>query len=147
MKEFNIKIYNKHFVANAEKDLHLQIETLFKILKSVDESKLINGFSFEVGWTIYFLHETSENHFEILAPDFIKNPFEDMTKDLTLALWVQLEQVHLLRRLDINGKSTKFSDKIILSKNVLKQEKIYLQRQADVEKGDSGWYIGDVEKS
>lgn len=147
MKTFEMNIFNKKFLASSEKDLNIQVNTLFMVLKKLDDNKLTDGFSFQVGWTIYYLSEKSKNYFEILAPDFIKDPFKNRTNDLTLALWVQLEQIHLLRQLNINGETTKFNDKVVLSKNVLKQDKIYLQRQSDVEKGDSGWYIGMVEES
>ena len=50
-----------------------------------------------------------------------------------------------MRKINVDGLTIKFSDKIILSKGVLELEKIYLQRNGDVEKGDSGWYIGPVE--
>jgi hypothetical protein len=81
----------------------------------------------------------------LTTADYAKNPFEDITEDLTLALWVQLEQSHFLRKMNVDGLSIKFSDQIILSQGVLELDNIYLQRNGDVEKGDSGWYIGPVE--
>lgn len=60
---------------------------------------------------------------------------------------MQLEQVHCLRQLNIEGEMIKFSDKIVTAKNVLQLDEVYLQRASDCEKGDSGWYIGPVEET
>lgn len=40
MKEFEMEIHNKKIVARSEETLYSQMNTLFMILKSVDESKL-----------------------------------------------------------------------------------------------------------
>lgn len=145
MKKFEKIIMDKTIIMNAEKELEPQIENLFTILRKINSDKLIDGFSLQVGWSIYNLHEKEKGKFIVTTPDYSKNPFEDTTEDLTLALWVQLEQGHFLRKLNIEGLSIKFSDKIILSKGVLELDKIYLQRTGDVEQGDSGWYIGPVD--
>jgi hypothetical protein len=145
MKKFEKVILGKTIIATAEKELEPQIENLFVILEQVESNKLIDGFSIQVGWSVYYLHEKETGKFILMTPDYSKNPFEDISEDLTLALWVQLEQGHFLRKINIDGLSIKFSDKILLTKGVLELEKIYLQRTGDVERGDSGWYIGPVE--
>ncbi|TYR78798.1 hypothetical protein FZC66_17360 [Priestia megaterium] len=145
MKKFEKIIMGKTIIVTAEKELEPQIEILFAILEQVDRNKLIHGFSLQVGWSVYYLQERETGNFILTTPDYSRNPFEDITEDLTLALWVQLEQAHFLRKINVDGSSIKFSDKIILSKGVLELEKIYLQRNGDVEKGDSGWYIGPIE--
>lgn len=100
-----------------------------------------------MGWSLYFL-EYKDDEFYIISPDFTKNPFKEKTKDLTLALWVQLEQTHLLRKVNRSGESVRFDDKIIALKGVINQKNIYLQRtNDDIEKGDSGWYIGSLDDS
>ena len=144
VKNFENIILDKTIVMTAEKELEPQMESLFLILENINSSKLIDGFSLQVGWAIYNLHEKEKGYFIITTPDYSKNPFEDITEDLTLSLWVQLEQGHFLRKINIEGQSIKYSDKIILSKGVLELENIYLQRTGDVEQGDSGWYIDAV---
>ncbi|EOL45083.1 immunity protein Imm33 domain-containing protein [Enterococcus caccae] len=146
MREFKQKLGSKEFIATVEKELEPQLLSLFYILKNMNEEELINGFSFQIGWSIYFLEEINKDSFVILTSDTSKNPFEDKTKDLTLALWVQLEQDHFLRKLNLEGKSISFSDKIILQKNILTFDTMYMQRSSDVEPGDSGWYIGSIEE-
>ncbi|MBC2379093.1 hypothetical protein HBP49_12910 [Listeria welshimeri] len=145
MRKFETIITDKNIIINAEKELEPQVRNLFMILERVGSDKLVDGFSFQVGWSIYNIHEKENGNFVITTPDYSKNPFEDVTEDLTLALWVQLEQGHFLRKLNIEGLTIKFSDKIILTKGVLELENIYLQRTGEVEQDDSGWYIGPIE--
>ncbi|MEI5993944.1 hypothetical protein [Candidatus Enterococcus mansonii] len=146
MREFKQKIGSKEFTAVAEKELEPQVLSLFSVLNNINEEEFVNGFSFRLEWSIYFLEEINKDSFVILTNDTSKNPFEDKTKDLTLALWVQLEQGHFLRKLNLEGKSISFGDKIILQKNILTFDTMYMQRSSDAESGDSGWYIGSIEE-
>lgn len=143
---FEKSIGDKSIVIKAEKELHMQVENVFLILSKLENEKLIDDFSIQIGWSVFFLSKRNDKYY-MLAPDYNKNPFKDTTDDLTLALWVQLEQVHCLRKLDINGETIKFSDKVVIAKNILQVDNIYLQRTSDCEEGDSGWYIGPVNES
>lgn len=143
MKRFVETIGDKILVIVAEKELQFQVENLFHILSKIENIKLVDGFSIRVGWTIFVLSK-KEDGYHLLAPDYSKNPFEDTTEDLTIALWIQLEQSHCLRKLNIEGEMIKFNDKIVTAKNILQADNIFLQRNSDCEKGDSGWYIGHV---
>ncbi|PEC84647.1 hypothetical protein COK00_03725 [Bacillus cereus] len=146
MKTIVKNIGGKNIIATAEEHLSPQIEKLLYLLTKVEDNKLVDGFSIQVGWSIFILSKC-EDGYRIIVPDYTKNPFKDTTEDLTIALWVQLEQVHCLRQLNIDGEMIKFSDKIVTAKNVLQLDEVYLQRASDFEKGDSGWYIGPVDET
>ncbi|KXY41883.1 hypothetical protein AT257_09330 [Bacillus cereus] len=146
MKTIVKNIGSKNIIATAEEHLSPQIEKLLYLLTKVEDNKLVDGFSIQVGWSLFILSKC-EDGYRIIVPDYTKNPFKDTTEDLTIALWVQLEQVHCLRQLNIEGEMIKFSDKIVTAKNVLQLDEVYLQRASDCEKGDSGWYIGPVEET
>ncbi|PGE43449.1 hypothetical protein COM53_27010 [Bacillus toyonensis] len=146
MKTIVKNIGGKNILATAEEHLSPQIEKLLYLLIKVEYNKLVDGFSIQAGWSIFVLSKR-EDGYHIIAPDYTKNPFKDTTEDLTIALWVQLEQVHCLRQLNIDGEMIRFSDKIVTAKNVLQLDEIYLQRAEDCEKGDSGWYIGPVDET
>lgn len=62
-------------------------------------------------------------------------------------MWVQLEQGILLNKLNLDGEMISFQDKIICTKGVLELDNIYIERNKQHEKGDSGWYIGPVDES
>lgn len=146
MKEIKMTLMDKLIIMTAEKELEPQMESLFMIIENLNSDEIIDGLSFQAGWSIYYLKEMEYRQFTVLSPDYSNDPFEGVTEDLTIALWTQLEQVHFLRKLNIEGLSIKFSDKIILSKGVLELENIYLQRKGNVEQEDSGWFIGAVEE-
>ncbi|PDY46429.1 immunity protein Imm33 domain-containing protein [Bacillus pseudomycoides] len=143
MEKFIKKIGDKTFIAQAEKIFAVQVEGLFHFLTEVENDRLIDGFSIQVGWSIYFL-DKREDGYHIIVHDYTKNPFEDMTDDLTISLWILLTQVSFLKPLTIEGELLRFCDKIVAAKNVLELDNIYLERTKGCEKGDSGWYIGPV---
>lgn len=145
MKEFIKSIGDKIIIIEAKTELHPQVESLFQILSKIEGRKLVDGFSLQVGWTIYFLSK-KEDGYHLFAPNYNENPFENTTEDLTVALWIQLQQSRFLRKLNLSGEAIKFSDKIVTAKNIAQVDNIYLQRSGDCEKGDSGWYIGPVNK-
>ncbi|RAN87251.1 hypothetical protein B5P41_24515 [Bacillus sp. SRB_28] len=145
MKTIIKNIGGKNIIAKVEEPLSYEVEKLFNLLTTV-EDKLVDGFSIQVGWSIFRLFKC-EVGYNIISPDYTKNPFKDTTEDLTIALWVQLEQVHCLRQLNIEGEMIKFNDKIVIAKNVLQLDEIYLQRSSDCDEGDSGWYIGPINEA
>lgn len=141
MEKFIKNIGDKIFIAQADKCLAAQVEGLFHFLAEVENDRLIDGFSIQVGWSIYFL-DKREDGYHIIVHDYTKSPFEDMTDDLTISLWILLKQVRCLKQLKVEGELLRFCDKIVAAKNVLELDNIYLERTKDCEKGDSGWYIG-----
>jgi len=144
LKKFIRNIGDKVVVVQAEHELKMQVESLFRIFETIEREKWTDGFSIQIGWSNFIVSVKNEEYY-ILSPDYSGNPFEDYTEDLTLALWAQLEQVHFLRKLNINnGETVRFSDKVVVAKNILEVDSIYLQRSSDCEQGDSGWYIGAV---
>lgn len=142
MKTIIKNIGNKNIKAKVEEPLSFHVETLFNLLSKV-EDKLVDRFSIQIGWSVYSLYKY-EDYYQIITQDYTKNPLKDTTEDLTIALWVQLEQSHCLRRLNTEGQLIKFNDKIVIAKNVLQQEEFYLQRSSGCDEGDSGWYIGPI---
>lgn len=139
-------INGKLFIVNVESYLKEQAEALLEIISNVELNKLNDNFKIQVGWTIFTVVEVSEG-FIIVAPDYSKNPLTDSIDDLTVALWVQLEQGILLNKLKLTGELISFQDKIICTKDVLKLDNIYLERNGEHDKDDSGWYIGPVDES
>jgi hypothetical protein len=65
-----VKVMGKSFLVSAERELEHQIENLFAILEQVDYEKLIGGFSFQVGWSVYKLHEKQTGKFILTTSDY-----------------------------------------------------------------------------
>jgi len=139
-------IGDKLFKVNSEEYLREQAEALLEIIGNIKSSKLKDKFKVQVGWSIFTIVEDSDG-FNIVAPDYSRNPFTESTDDLTISLWIQLEQSTLLNKLKLDGEMISFQDKIVCAKGVLSLDNIYLERSKEHEKGDSGWYIGPVDVS
>lgn len=139
-------IGGKLFRVNSEEYLREQAEALLEIIGNIESSKLKDRFKVQVGWSIFTIVEDSAG-FNIVAPDYSRNPFCESTDDLTISLWIQLEQGTLLNKLKLDGEMISFQDKIVCAKGVLSLDNIYLERSKEYEKGDSGWYIGPVDES
>lgn len=133
------------FIVTVESYLKEQANELLNLLSKIEFSILRDNFTIQVGFSIFKLKKVDEK-FIVISPDYSKNPLIDTTEDLTIALWIQLEQGILLNKLNLIGESISFQDKIICSKGVLKLDDIYLERSGECEKGDSGWYIGPVDE-
>lgn len=138
-------INEKLFIVTVESYLKEQAEELLNVISKIEFSKFKDKFTIQIGFTIFTLQKVDEG-FIILSPDYSKNPLTNSTEDLTIALWIQLEQGTLLNKLNLTGELISFQDKIICSKGVLKLDNIYLERSGEYEKGDSGWYIGPVDE-
>lgn len=139
-------INEKFFEVNVESYLKEQAETLLDIISKIESSNFRDKFKIQIGWSIFTLQKVAEG-FIILSPDYSKNPSTDSTEDLTIALWIQLEQGTLLSKLKLIGELISFQDKVVCSKGALKLDNIYLERSREYEKGDSGWYIGPVDEA
>lgn len=146
MKKLKKEIKGRLYKLCVEVYLKEQAEEIFKILSDLPSCKLKNGFKVQIGWNLFILLEDEEG-FQVVVPDYTTNPFKEITKDLTIALWVYFEQASILRKFHLDGEMVSFQDKVLCEKGVLNLETLYLERRSKSEEGDSGWYIGSVENS
>jgi hypothetical protein len=135
----------KRVTARCAQRVALQAQWVLDLLGKLElESEILrDGSRIELGWVILTVAGTS-GEFTLLAPDFARDPFRDATDDLTVCLEVQAKQNDVLRRLGVEGETASFQDKVVIAKGALHLERVYLERTANVAKGDSGWYIGPV---
>ncbi|MFF2484314.1 hypothetical protein [Paenibacillus sp. NPDC058071] len=141
-------INGRKFVANCVEYLSPQAEWLLELFKQIeaDRGQIIPGMKIQIGWTIYTVIDRN-GVLEIAAPDYKTNPFSDVSEDLSVSLSVQLAQNHIVNKLNIDGEAALFQDKIIVAKGAFNLEKVYLERSKNYTNGDSGWYLGPIEKS
>src|SRR5699024_9223334 len=110
MKKIKKTLMDKLIIMTAEKELEPQMESLFMIIENVNSDEIIDGLSFQVGWSIYYLKEKEDRQFTVLSPDYSNDPFEGVTEDSALTIYTQLDHIQFMRKLNIDGLSTKFSD-------------------------------------
>ncbi|URZ18607.1 immunity protein Imm33 domain-containing protein [Clostridium felsineum] len=139
-------INGKLFKVTVEEYLKEQAQAFLDVIANIESSKIKDKFKIQIGWSIFTIVEDSDG-FNIVSPDYSKNLFHESTNDLTIPLWIQLEQGILLNKLRLDGEQISFQDKVVCTKEVLSMDSIYMERASEREKGDSGWYIGPVDES
>lgn len=106
-----------------------------------DEAVVREGARVQLGWMMLYFRRWNEG-LVVHVPDVSRNPFLDTTDDLSLAIRVLGEQNEIIRRLEVEGRTTSFQDKVVAARGALEQPNIYLERTANTPAGDSGWYVG-----
>jgi len=106
------------------------------------DSKFVLGF----GWSFFYTSERKDkdgNAFYVVETnDYKKNPFKDRTDDVTLALMAQNMQVEAVGMSQVKPEVTTFRDTILVLKEAMNAEDVYMNRTEPSKNGDSGWYFG-----
>lgn len=118
------------------------LNTLKRIFEENDS--LCDGVKIKFGWTVFTL-QYKNAEFLVLEPNFLENPFEDLSYDITTSVSVLVKQRDFIAKIGVKPKEISFQDKVILAKGSLSETKIYLERSDTTKKNDSGWFIGYVE--
>ena len=61
------------------------------------KERIRDGLLLQIGFSIYKLVQLNMDQFRIMSVNYETNPFKEFTDDLTLALWIQAEQIRDLR--------------------------------------------------
>lgn len=145
IKEYVKIINNKVVKFKCNDSLESLTESFIQLIEEEDIRYGIikDDYTVEAGWSFYFIKKENENY-RILVPDYYKNPFSDKTDDLTTALTVQGMQNELLKDIKQKGCPVTFQDKIVVLKDALFNDEVYMHRSREREGMDSGWYLGLV---
>jgi hypothetical protein len=106
-----------------------------------------DGRSIQFGWSILSLRRESSGLLVVHEPDYSRNPFQDTRGDISCTIEVQENQNALAKRLKVDALPALFQDKVVLAQGCLSIPHIYLERNTNPPKGDSGWYIGPCESA
>lgn len=121
-------------------------QVLFNALKGIPANKMREGYRFEIGFSVFTCRYEGDGY-QILAPDYSGSPFRDTTEDLTISLWVLLEQAQLLKKYGLSGSPTRFDDEVVVAENALESRIVCLQRYSDLGENTSGWCIEAVREN
>lgn len=142
MKTYVEEVNGLAFRLRAEEALCPQVLALLRAFGAVPKEKLRNESKIQIGFSVIILEER-DGGYCVTVPDYTKSPFSDTTEDLTIALWIQMEQTDLLRQYGLEGEPVRFDDPIAVSRGALQEERIFLQRFSDL--GGSGWCVKPVD--
>lgn len=144
--EINKSIINGiNFYVSADKSLISAVQVLFRAIEVIPIETVRDGYKLEIGFSVFIFIAVNDGY-KITAPDYLNGPFFNTTDDLTIDLWILLEQTELLKMYGIEGVSTRFDDEIVIAKNALENSIISLQRYSDLGKGESGWCVEAIEE-
>lgn len=73
------------------------VNLFLQSLKSLEKSIICDNKSFQIGWN-YFVFKSKEEFYQIYTVDYTKNPFKDLTDDLSLALSIMRDQLLLTKK-------------------------------------------------
>ena len=138
-----VRMYSNYPLKNA-------VGAIFRTLTQIEsegntdifDSKFVLGF----GWSFFYTSERKDkdgNAFYVVETnDYKKNPFKDRTDDVTLALMAQNMQVEAVGMSQVKPEVTTFRDTILVLKEAMNAEDVYMNRTEPSKNGDSGWYFG-----
>lgn len=142
---YQYQIGHKAYFFQADETLHTAADFLSSVIKKQEEqcSILQDGKLLQIGWNYFYVVE-KKGLYQLLALDYTKDPFQDVTADLSLALTYCKEQTEAINRAGVRPLETTFQDTLIVETGALRADRIYMIRDGAPENGDSGWTCTSV---
>jgi hypothetical protein len=141
----SISIEGQTVVVSCADELQQQADWLLGVLAQMHHSgQLIKeGKRVQVGGSFLSFHRLPSGYLSVAEPDIEKNPFQDETTDVSGTLKVLSGQFALAKQLSVEPVATTFQDKIVMDKNCLQSDDLYMHRgELNALGNDSGWFIG-----
>lgn len=141
MNTYTKEINGIKYTIKVDDMLYFQSQALWRAIYDIPVGRLKDGFKIQIGFSLYILQKAISGYC-IVTPDYESTPFLKVNEDLTLAFWIQMEQLDMLQKYHINGETIRFDDKIAVAKGSIVKPKICLQRFRDL--GGSGWCVNEI---
>lgn len=104
------------------------------------------NFALNYGWARYYLSKRQDKNFVyyvVQTADYKNDPFKLRTDDCTDPLIIQNMQVDTNMRAKVEQpEPTLYSDTILVLKEAINAQDVYVNRSEKTKNGDSGWYFG-----
>lgn len=147
LQTFVAEIGDKIVHIKCDEKLKNAVMALVEVLKGLQAQKDIFNEEFILcaGWSYYFFKEC-EGYWQILAPDYQKDPNQFRTDNLTLPLMIQNLQSETINTSGTKINTTEipvnFKNTMLVLKEAMIADKVYLNRTESEDPNDSGWYLG-----
>lgn len=148
MITFEAKIREQTVRMYADLPLKNAAGAVMNVLTQVSHKVNIfnNKFVLCFGWSFFFLTEKQDENGEkfwlVETSDYRKNPVRDRTDNATLSLIVQNMQREAVQVAKVKPEGCTFKDTILVLKDAIEAEEVYMHRKDVAKDGDSGWYFG-----
>lgn len=148
MEDKVIEMSGKSIIMRYSSRLSEQANWLAELIVDMNQKgiSLESGVKIQFGWSFLIFRNFGDNQLIVCEPDFSGNPFSEEKNSIDFTLEIQAVQNTFVKRCGVEPIATLFQDKIILAKECLNKEKLFMERiEPDLEKGDSGWFINTLE--
>ncbi|MGN1298533.1 MAG: hypothetical protein ACI4UE_00900 [Candidatus Scatovivens sp.] len=139
-------INNKTVILTYNKELEKVVKIFVNILEEEDKINNIikENSTLKIGYLLYKIILEKEDY-RLLAIDLKNKELNTFTDDLNLALNYFNRQANIINLTKIKNQvtDTYYDDDMIISKQSLKSNKLYMLREQRKDK-DCGWYLGAV---
>ncbi len=145
---FEAEINNKRVKLYSNYPLKNAATALLRTLKAISEKTNIFSptFALNYGWARFYLSKRTEKSsacYVVQTADYRNDPINLRTDDCSDALVVQNMQVDTNVRANVKKpEPTLYSDTILVLKEAINADDVYLNRAEPAKDGDSGWYFG-----
>lgn len=145
IKKYTKEIDGHNVSISCDDSVERQGQALFQILEQ--QNKLTPLFhetcTIRIGWSYYYIRKPENgNDYQVVCPDFNKDPIKEKTKDLTTAIIVQDMLIDtLVKTKQESMQDIFFADTVTVSQAVMPGREICMQRMETKKSGDSGWTI------
>lgn len=147
MRTYVVQIADKTVHLTCDEKLENAVRALVDVIIKLQAQKDIFNEEFILcaGWSYYYFEE-ADGYWDILAPDFHRNPHKAKTNNLTLPLMVQNLQSETISTAGIkviNGTMpVTFEHTMLVLKKAMTAKNVYFTRSEPENENDSGWYLG-----
>ncbi len=148
MITFEAKIREQTVRMYADFPLKNAAGAIMNVLTQVSHKTNIfnNKFVLCFGWSFFYLtekvDEKGEKFWLIETSDYSKNPARDRTDNATTSLITQNMQRECVQVANVKPEGCTFKDTVLVLKEAINAEEVYMHRKAATKDGDSGWYFG-----
>ena len=96
MNTYTKEINGIKYTIKVDDMLYFQSQALWRAISDIPVGRLKDGFKIQIGFSLYILQKAISGYC-IVTPDYESTPFLKVTEDLTLAFWIQMEQLDMLQ--------------------------------------------------
>lgn len=124
----------------AGSEVHDQLRTVLAAFEPYVD-RFQQGFSLQMGWGPFALRPDGEHTYDVVVPDYAGDP-NDLTTDLTQAIWLLAGQVTVLRAAKVEDPApTTYTEDVTCVRGALSGDQVLMTRSGTATGNDSGWFI------
>ena len=141
IREQTVRLFSDLPLKNA-------VGAVFRTLAQVSQKTNIfsERFALCFGWAYFYMSpredENGNKFWLVQTGDYDKDPQKDRIDNCTVSLVVQNMQIEAVQIAKVNPEPATCKDTVLVLKEAMNAEDVYMNRSEAAKDGDSGWYFG-----